>query len=64
VPLFKVALERQAAAGVERATFVTPVVYPNMLRFIQRWLVPVAEFVGETRGSRKRFGVAPAAGAP
>ena len=55
VPLYRESLRRLAAAGCRQATFVTPVIYPNMIRFIQRWLVPVADFVGETRGSRKRL---------
>jgi GNAT superfamily N-acetyltransferase len=55
VPLYHASLRRLAAAGVERATFVTPVLYPNMIRFILRWIAPIAEFVGETRGSTKRL---------
>lgn len=62
VPLYRESLRRLVAAGCTQATFVTPVVYPNMMRFIQRWLVPVADFVGETRGSRKRLEEPPAAG--
>ena len=56
IPLFRASLERLVEAGVARATFVTPVVYPNMIRFIQRWIAPISEFVGETRGSTKRLG--------
>lgn len=56
VPLYRASLERLAAAGVPRATFITPVVYPNMIRFIRRWIEPIAEFVGETRGTRKQLG--------
>ena len=62
VPLYYESLRRLAAAGVERATFVTPVIYPNMIRFIRRWIEPVSEFVGETRGSAKRLGSAASAG--
>ena len=58
VPLYHESLRRLAAAGVERATFVTPVLYPNMIRFILRWIAPIADFVGETRGSGKRLGAA------
>ena len=61
VPLYRESIRRLAEAGTERATFVTPVNYPNMIRFIERWIVPVAEFAAETRGSRKRFGAATAA---
>lgn len=53
VPLYHESLRRLAAAGIERATFITPVVYPNMIRFIERWIAPIAEFTGETRGVRK-----------
>lgn len=56
VPLYHASLRRLAAAGVPRATFITPVVYPNMIRFIRRWIEPIAEFVGETRGTRKLLG--------
>lgn len=56
VPLYHASLRRLAAAGVPRATFITPVVYPNMIRFIRRWIEPIAEFVGETRGTRKQLG--------
>lgn len=55
VPLYHESLRRLAAAGVPRATFITPVVYPNMIRFIERWIAPIAEFRGETRGARKRL---------
>ena len=65
VPLYHASLRRLAAAGVPRATFITPVVYPNMIRFIRRWIEPIAEFVGETRGTRKQLGgAAPAASRP
>ena len=53
IPLYQESLRRLVETGCRRATFVTPVIYPNMIRFIHRWLVPIAEFVGETRGSRK-----------
>lgn len=56
VPLYRESLCRLAEGGVERATFVTPVSYPNMVRFILRWIAPIAEFVGETRGSAKKLG--------
>lgn len=62
VPLYHESLRRLAECGVERATFVTPVSYPNMVRFILRWIAPIAEFVGETRGSAKILG-RPATGA-
>lgn len=53
VPLYDAALRALAAEGCRRSSFVTPVCYPNMIRFIERWIAPIAEFVGETRGSRK-----------
>lgn len=53
VPLYRESLRRLVAAGCRRCTLVTPVEYPNMVRFIYRWIAPIAEFVGETRGSRK-----------
>lgn len=53
IPLYQESLRCLVETGCRRATFVTPVIYPNMIRFIHRWLVPIAEFVGETRGSRK-----------
>lgn len=55
VPLYKVSLERAVAAGYELCLFVTPVRFPNMVRFIQRWISRRALFVGETRGSAKRL---------
>jgi GNAT superfamily N-acetyltransferase len=62
VPLYQAALTRLAGAGCRQCTFVTPVIYPNMVHFIERWLAPIADFVGETRGSRKRLVPAAAAG--
>jgi len=56
VPLYRESLRRLVQAGIPRCTFVTPVEYPNMVRFIYRWIAPIAEFVGETRGSRKSLG--------
>lgn len=56
VPLYRESLRRANEAGYQRVTFVTPFDYPNMIRFIARWILPSAEFVGETRGSRKRLG--------
>ena len=58
VPLYHESLRRANDAGYQRVTFVTPVDYPNMIRFIAKWILPSAEFVGETRGSRKRLGAA------
>ena len=55
VPLYRESLRRLAAAGVELCTFVTPMEYDGMVGFIQRWIVPVAVFLAETRGSRKRL---------
>lgn len=53
VPLYEASLRALAAEGCPRSSFVTPVCYPNMIRFIERWIAPIADFVGETRGSRK-----------
>ncbi|MCB1009875.1 MAG: GNAT family N-acetyltransferase, partial [Acidobacteria bacterium] len=53
VPVYQQSLERAVAAGYEFCVFVTPVRYPNMLRFIDRWISQRAAFVGETRGARR-----------
>lgn len=58
VPLYKASLERAVAAGYELCLFVTPVRFPNMVRFIERWISRRATFVGETRGAGKPLGVA------
>lgn len=57
VPLYKASLERAVAAGYELCLFVTPVRFPNMVRFIRRWISRRALFVGETRGAAKRLAV-------
>jgi GNAT superfamily N-acetyltransferase len=61
IPLYFESLKRLAASDCRECTFITPVIYPNMLHFIERWLVPVSHFVGETRGSGKRLGNPPSA---
>jgi ribosomal protein S18 acetylase RimI-like enzyme len=53
VPLYKASLERAVASGYEFVLFVTPVRFPNMVRFIHRWIARRADFVGETRGAGK-----------
>ena len=53
LPLYRASLARAAAAGRELATFVTPVIYPSMIRFIHRWMAPHARLVAETRGSSR-----------
>jgi GNAT superfamily N-acetyltransferase len=55
VPLYEASLRALAEEGCRQSSFVTPVGYPNMIRFIERWIAPIADFVGETRGSRKRL---------
>jgi GNAT superfamily N-acetyltransferase len=55
VPLYQESLRRMAEAGVHRCTFVTPMIYPNMLTFIRRWIVPIADSLVETRGSVKKL---------
>jgi GNAT superfamily N-acetyltransferase len=55
VPLYRESLRRLVAAGVPQCTFVTPMSYPNMLGFIRRWIVPIADSLAETRGSVKRL---------
>jgi GNAT superfamily N-acetyltransferase len=55
VPLYRESLRRLAATDCRLCTFVTPVEYDGMIAFIQRWIAPVAEFLAETRGSRKRL---------
>ncbi len=56
VPIYKESLERTVTAGYEFCLFVTPVRYPNMLRFIDRWISRRAAFVGETQGAAKELG--------
>jgi GNAT superfamily N-acetyltransferase len=63
VPLYRESLRRLVEAECPRCTFVTPFEYPNMVRFIYRWIAPIAEFVGETRGSRKSLGASAPRGA-
>lgn len=53
VPLYRESLARLEQAGCRLCTFVTPVEYDGMIGFIRRWIAPVAEFLAETRGSRK-----------
>src|SRR6185295_7420285 len=53
LPLYRDSLLRAVAAGRELATFVTPVIYPTMIRFIHRWMAPHARLVAETRGATK-----------
>jgi|CXWL01.1.fsa_nt_gi GNAT superfamily N-acetyltransferase len=60
VPLYHRSL-RLAVGSCRLCTSVTPVIYPNMLRFIDRWMKPIAELVAETRGSQLRL-IPPAAG--
>jgi len=56
VPVYRDSLRRTVASGYEFCVFVTPVRYPNMLRFIERWISQRAAFVGETRGARRNLG--------
>jgi len=56
VPLYKASLERAVERGYSYCLFVTPVRFPNMVRFIRRWIARRSEFVGETRGAGKRLG--------
>jgi GNAT superfamily N-acetyltransferase len=58
VPLYHESLKRLAATDCRQCTFITPVVYPNMIHFIERWILPIADFAAETRGSKKAL-VAP-----
>lgn len=55
VPLYKTSLERAVAAGYELCLFVTPVRFPNMVRFIHKWIARRAEFIGETRSAGRRL---------
>jgi GNAT superfamily N-acetyltransferase len=55
LPLYRASLARAAAAGRDLATFVTPVIYPSMIRFIHRWMAPHASLVAETRGSAREL---------
>ncbi len=64
VPLYRESLRRLVDTDCRLATLVTPVEYPNMIRFLLRWIAPIAQFVGETRGSRKELATAAAAADP
>jgi lantibiotic modifying enzyme/GNAT superfamily N-acetyltransferase len=55
LPLYRESLERGRRDGVELATWVTPMLYPSMIRFIQKWMAPHARLVAETRGRKLRF---------
>ncbi len=52
LPLYRESLERGMRDGVELATWVTPMLYPSMIRFIQKWMAPHARLVAETRGRK------------
>jgi hypothetical protein len=55
LPLYRESLTRGMEDGVELATWVTPMLYPSMIRFIQKWMAPHARLVAETRGCKLRF---------
>lgn len=54
LPLYGAVLE-QVRPRCRWCSFVTPFSYPSMISFIRRRLVPISEFVGETRESRHVF---------
>ncbi|MGH7338202.1 MAG: GNAT family N-acetyltransferase, partial [Myxococcota bacterium] len=64
VPLYRESLARLVEAGCQRCSLVTPVEYPNMVRFNSRWIAPFAEFGGETRGARTPLQALPPGGTP
>lgn len=53
LPLYTASIERLRSAGYRTCTLVTPVAYPNMVRFVERRCAPWASFFGGTRGSIK-----------
>lgn len=55
LPLYDATL-RQLLPRSRWCSFVTPFDYPPMIAFIRRRLVPIADFVGETRESRLALG--------
>lgn len=55
LPSASESFHRMPAAGFTRATFTTPRELGRMIEFIERWVRPWADFVGETRGSAKRL---------
>jgi GNAT superfamily N-acetyltransferase len=56
LPLYRESLGRGVRDGVELATWVTPMLYPSMIKFIRKWMAPHARLVAETRGRKIRFG--------
>lgn len=53
LPLFTESIRRLADSGGTMGSFITPVAYETMIRFIRRRCEPWASFVGETRGAEK-----------
>lgn len=55
LPLYTESIRRLSTTSCECCTFITPTVYPQMVEFIRRHLVPYVSFTGETRGTRKNL---------
>lgn len=55
LPLYSASIRRLREAGCRMCSFVTPVAYPNMVRFARQRCAPWASFFGETRGAAKRL---------
>ncbi len=53
LPAAAESFSRMPQAGFRRAMFTTPRELGRMLAFVDRWVRPWADFVGETRGSSK-----------
>lgn len=56
LPLYEASLKRAITAGYRLCLFVTPSRYPNMKRFIEKWIAQRADFVGESRLASKTLG--------
>jgi hypothetical protein len=53
LPLYSESIRRLREVGCPRCTFITPVAYPNMVRFAERRCAPWASFFGKTMGTFK-----------
>lgn len=57
LPLYHASLKQVVEDGGARyCTFITPMSYPNMVSFVERWIAPFATFIGESR-TRNRSGL-------
>ena len=53
LPLYSESIRRLREAGCAACMFITPVGYPNMVRFAERRCAPWASFFGKTMGTSK-----------